>query len=1071
MTEPAPDGTPDVSLTGGQGIQVGDRNVQHNTYYVQARQDGVPVFTPEQSLPAEYPPSALLRGDYEIVPFAGRATELEQLTEWCQQDKRVAVALVIGPGGQGKTRLARQLRHRMSGHGWAAGFLHDDVHPGGVRQLTERGASCLLIIDYAETRARQIAAIGSVIARAARNPVRILLLARAAGDWWTKLYDDTDDDQLAALLDNAAMIDLGPVSHATADRIASFESAYREFAARLGLGHEPVIPPPDLDDNRYDLLLTVHMAALAALLDSSMPLGGADRADARSGSRDPARRVLAHERRYWKQARAARSLPDAIDAVALGQIVAAATLFGAPDTAAALRLLRSLPAFADQPQAVLVECLRWASAVHPGPSALNPLQPDRLGEDHVTAVLGDTGPDLIGAALPQCDDGQRRRALTVLGRAASRHESAGSFIEDMMIGDPGRLVPIAAEVATQLRDPDPLTSAIAACLPRLTDQRAIFRLADALPGDTVALADTAVAITRVAVAASAEVNGEDSAEHAVRLNDLAARLAAVDAHEEALETAQRAVAVARLAGSASLAAILCTLARQQAMLGLTAEARGSYREAMTLSERDDEHLYAVCLSSYALLGGDGRKPNILADSAKAVRILQRLARDKPADQQRDYAMAIANDAAVLTVDGHYNKALDGARRALSVLRPLAALRPDAFRPDLGRVLNSLAAVHAEVGHFAQARSPATEAAQIFRDLAALKPGRFDVLLTDVLRTYAGVLSALGQGELAFDTMAQTVAIFQKLIARRPAARLPDFVTVMHNLPSVATRANRGDDALEILRGTEAQLRQLPPGGARDDALGVTLSAISNVQYHECRYDLAAAAGAEAAAILLPGIRGDLYGAALANRAMAQARLGNITDAVEGARTAATVARSLDPAFEIGKLDVARGLGQVTVALLAADRTEYAAAIGGHAVELSRAVAARNPAYVCDLGVALRDYAVALYRVSPTLNRHRWGAAIEEAIGLLQPLADRSAGARQDLAKAVSFREAAIEQQAQTWAEWSEWIGSPPAAGAGSQSAGRRSRRDRLGPNDPCPCGSGRKHKHCCGAPPGRRPSR
>jgi uncharacterized protein YecA (UPF0149 family) len=127
--------------------------------------------------------------------------------------------------------------------------------------------------------------------------------------------------------------------------------------------------------------------------------------------------------------------------------------------------------------------------------------------------------------------------------------------------------------------------------------------------------------------------------------------------------------------------------------------------------------------------------------------------------------------------------------------------------------------------------------------------------------------------------------------------------------------------------------------------------------------------------------------------------------------------------------------------------------------------------VCDLGVALRDYAVALYRVSPTLNRHQWGAAIEEAIGLLQPLADRSARARQDLAKAVSFREAAIEQQAETWAEWSQWIGSPTADGAGSQSAGRRSRRDRLGPNDPCPCGSGRKHKHCCGAPPGRRPNR
>lgn len=1070
MTEPTPHGTARVSVTGGQGIQVGDGNVQLNTYYVQARPADGPAFTPEQPLPDEYPPSALLRSDYEIVPFAGRATELEQLTEWCLQDKRVAVALVTGPGGQGKTRLARQLRHRLSGQGWAAGFLRDDVHPGGVREMTERGPSCLLILDYAETRARQVAAIGSAVAGAARNPVRILLLARAAGDWWTKLYDDTDDDQLAALLDNAAMIELGPVSHTTADRVASFESAYREFAARLGAVHGPVTPPPDLDDNRYDLLLTVHMAALAALLDDAAPLGGAGRGDSQSASRDPARRVLAHERRYWKQARAARSLPDVISTDALGQIVAAATLFGAPDTAAALRLLRSLPDFADQSQAVLLECLRWAGVLHPGPNALNPLQPDRLGEDHVAAVLGDAGPHLIGALVPQANDGQLGRALTVLGRAASRHENAGSLIEDMLASDPGRLLPIAAEVAAQLRDPDPLTGAIAACLPRLDDQLAMFRLADALPGDTVALADAAVAITRAAAAASAQLHGEDSAEHAGRLNDLAARLAAVDAHEEALETAQRAVAVARQAGSASLPTILCTLARQQVMLGRSGEARGTYRQAMTLSQRQDEHLYAVCLSSYALLGGDGKKASILADSARAVRILGRLARDKPPDRQRDYAKAIADHAVVLSVYGRYQEALDGANRALDVLRPLAATRPDAFRPDLGRALNSLAAIHAEVGGFPQARPPATEAAEIFRDLAALKPGRFDLLLTDVLRTYAGVLSALGQGERAFDTMAQTVAIFQRLIARRPDARLPDFVVVVRNLASVATRANRGDDALEILRGTEAQLRQLPPGRARDDALGVTLSALSNLLYNQRCYDQAAAAAGEAVAILLPGTRGDLFAAALANRAMAQARLGNITDAVEQARKAAALARSLDPALEIGKVDVARGLGQVTVALLAADRPDGAAAIGGYAVELSREIAARNPAYQRDLGVALRDHAVALYQTSATLNRHQWEAAIEEAIGLLRPLADRSAQARQDLAKAAGFREAAVAQQAETWAEWSEWAGSPSAAVKAGGSGGRRSRRDRLGPNDPCPCGSGRKYKRCCGAPPGQRPN-
>jgi hypothetical protein len=37
-------------------------------------------------------------------------------------------------------------------------------------------------------------------------------------------------------------------------------------------------------------------------------------------------------------------------------------------------------------------------------------------------------------------------------------------------------------------------------------------------------------------------------------------------------------------------------------------------------------------------------------------------------------------------------------------------------------------------------------------------------------------------------------------------------------------------------------------------------------------------------------------------------------------------------------------------------------------------------------------------------------------------------------------------------------GSPRAQGG----PGRRAGGDKVGRNDPCPCGSGKKHKHCCG---------
>ncbi|HIR20518.1 MAG TPA: SEC-C domain-containing protein [Candidatus Pelethomonas intestinigallinarum] len=41
-------------------------------------------------------------------------------------------------------------------------------------------------------------------------------------------------------------------------------------------------------------------------------------------------------------------------------------------------------------------------------------------------------------------------------------------------------------------------------------------------------------------------------------------------------------------------------------------------------------------------------------------------------------------------------------------------------------------------------------------------------------------------------------------------------------------------------------------------------------------------------------------------------------------------------------------------------------------------------------------------------------------------------------------------------------GFTPAAQVKSQRGPRRARPLGIGRNDPCPCGSGKKYKHCCG---------
>ena len=98
--------------------------------------------------------SALLRADAELVDFLGRDRERRDLHAWCDGPAERTAWLVTGPGGQGKTRLARQLCSELTMSGaWAAAVLRGPGNAGAVRDLCRRtaaaGRSLLLVVDYA----------------------------------------------------------------------------------------------------------------------------------------------------------------------------------------------------------------------------------------------------------------------------------------------------------------------------------------------------------------------------------------------------------------------------------------------------------------------------------------------------------------------------------------------------------------------------------------------------------------------------------------------------------------------------------------------------------------------------------------------------------------------------------------------------------------------------------------------------------------------------------------------------------------------------------------------------------
>ena len=208
-----------------------------------------------------------------MVPFRARP-ELDELLGWCASEGHAGIRLLTGNGGAGKTRLALRLGEELAANGWQQWWVKRGAEREAVGDVREMGRPCVLVVDYAETRSDLAGLLDDVAADEDGPDLRVVLLARSAGEWWQQLLASVEE-LAAALLEASALVRLGPV-RAAGGLQEVFGDAVTAFAEEMGVERPDarlVLSDPD------PVVLVVHAAALLAVADyaAGVPLRRAGR--------------------------------------------------------------------------------------------------------------------------------------------------------------------------------------------------------------------------------------------------------------------------------------------------------------------------------------------------------------------------------------------------------------------------------------------------------------------------------------------------------------------------------------------------------------------------------------------------------------------------------------------------------------------------------------------------------------------------------------------------------------------------------------------------------------------------
>jgi tetratricopeptide (TPR) repeat protein len=362
------------------------------------------------------PPSKLLRPRYGVVGMIGRERLQEGLMRWRESNKRLAVALLTGDGGYGKTRLALEECAAAERARWTAGLLHLPAGPPGSAELDAIVAwpgRMLIAIDYAETRPDVVGKLlHLLINRDDGPPVRIIIICRQ-GLTKQQLVETFshygDPDQIEEVLRESEPIQLGEDS---LDRQELFESGAAALARRLERTL-PTLPPMRLEQDHFDRPLFVLAAALLWLEDPHVDL------DAMGSDELMLEMLDQHESRYWS--RWNEYLEAELDRDLQHRVMAVAAALGGESEGEVLSLVRSVPgvdSFSGEGQRKVAQ---WLSRIYGDGgggtiTAISPIEPDSLAEALIVREYR-SRPDLFARTLEAASPRQRERFIAVATRA------------------------------------------------------------------------------------------------------------------------------------------------------------------------------------------------------------------------------------------------------------------------------------------------------------------------------------------------------------------------------------------------------------------------------------------------------------------------------------------------------------------------------------------------------------------------------------------------------------------------------------------------------------------------------